>query len=225
MVAGNSSVASDYGDETPSEISELGTKHGFDNFTDFGIGISESKQDLVDQIESNVKRGMFDRKFIRERLRFSKSKLLTDVEGRIIAADQITEDITNAKPLRLDGTEFVPELVDGKQSGHTRRLSAESMLSDFSSVRASELIGDANFPGKSGGPSNAYTSVDSDLRFPRDIVVTLPSDERHKLNRVLKTLQQRLVTAKTDMEDLIARLNQEAAVRQFLTTKACFILH
>ncbi|KAI6689921.1 hypothetical protein NL676_026749 [Syzygium grande] len=53
----------------------------------------------------------------------------------------------------------------------------------------------------------------------RDLAVALPSEERHKLNRVLTTVQQRLSTAKTDMEDLIARLNQETTVRQFLTTK------
>ncbi|PON48077.1 Phox domain containing protein [Parasponia andersonii] len=220
VVLGNLSMASDYGDETPSEISELGaTKHGVDNFTDFGMGTSTSGQDLIDPIESNVTLGMFDRNFIQERPRFSRSKLSTEVEGRIIATDQISEDVTNVKPLHLDGTEFVPELVDYKQSGHSRRRSAESVGSDLSSVRASELIGDADLPGGSGGPSSAYTSINSVLRSPRDLFVTLPSDERHKLNRVLTTLQQRLATAKTDMEDLIARLNQEAAVRQFLMTK------
>ncbi|MQL81740.1 hypothetical protein Taro_014204, partial [Colocasia esculenta] len=44
-------------------------------------------------------------------------------------------------------------------------------------------------------------------------------DQRHKLNRILLTMQRRLVTAKTDMEDLIARLNQEIAVKEYLTTK------
>lgn len=93
---------------------------------------------------------------------------------------------------------------------HTERLSAESIGSDLSSVRGSEI---SNF----GVP----TSIDeiSNLQFRSDLVVALPSDERHKMNRVLDTMRQRLATAKTDMEDLIARLNQELAVRQYLTTK------
>jgi len=44
------------------------------------------------------------------------------------------------------------------------------------------------------------------------------------LNRVLFTMQRRLVTAKTDMEDLIARLNQEIAVKDYLATKVCSIM-
>ncbi|KAK3430612.1 LOW QUALITY PROTEIN: hypothetical protein EUGRSUZ_E02514 [Eucalyptus grandis] len=60
--------------------------------------------------------------------------------------------------------------------------------------------------------------------FPRVLAVPLPSEEGPKLNRVLTTAQESLSTAKTDMEDLIARLNQEIALRQFLTTKVCFFL-
>jgi hypothetical protein len=46
-------------------------------------------------------------------------------------------------------------------------------------------------------------------------------DQRHKMNRVLLTMQRRLVTVKTDMEDLVSRLNQEIAVKDYLTTKVC----
>ncbi|XP_024021869.1 PX domain-containing protein EREX isoform X2 [Morus notabilis] len=125
---------------------------------------------------------------------------------------------TTAKPLRLNGTEFIPE----REHGHARRLSVESAGSDLSSVRASvlsNLNGETDLPGGSGASRDADAFLDPDFQFHRDLVVTLPSDERHKLNRVLMTFKQRLVTAKTDTEDLIARLNQEVAVRQFLTTK------
>lgn len=125
---------------------------------------------------------------------------------------------TTAKPLRLDGTKFIPE----REYGHARRLSAESVGSDLSSVRASvlsNLNGETDLPGGSGASRDADAFLDPDFQFHRDLVVTFPSDERHKLNRVLMTFKQRLVTAKTDTEDLIARLNQEVAVRQFLTTK------
>ncbi|KAI3759628.1 hypothetical protein L6452_07575 [Arctium lappa] len=52
-----------------------------------------------------------------------------------------------------------------------------------------------------------------------DLAVALPSEERHKVNRVLTTVQQRLGTTKMDMEDLVARLNEEIVARQYLTTK------
>jgi hypothetical protein len=43
----------------------------------------------------------------------------------------------------------------------------------------------------------------------------------------MATLQRRILAAKTDMEDLLARLNQETAVKEFLTTKVglsvCFV--
>lgn len=175
--AGNSFMESDYGDEIPHEISELGTtKHGIGSSTDFGMGKSTLEWDVIEPPE------------------------------------------TTARPLRLDGTEFISE----RKHSHAQRLSTESVGSDFSSVRAidlSNLNGDTDLPGGSGAPRNADTFLDSDFQLRRDLLVTLPSDERQKLNRVLVTFQQRLATAKTDMEDLIARLNQEAAVRQFLTTK------
>ncbi|KZV22599.1 hypothetical protein F511_02616 [Dorcoceras hygrometricum] len=60
----------------------------------------------------------------------------------------------------------------------------------------------------------------SGSQFSHNTLVVLPAEEQQKINRLLVTMQQRLVTSKTDMEDLIARLNQEFAARQYLTTKA-----
>ncbi|KAL5575561.1 hypothetical protein UlMin_017260 [Ulmus minor] len=221
IVGGSSSITSDQGDETPYEISELGTpKRYTDSFTDFGMEKSTSEQDLIDSLESDVKFGMFNSNLIRESLqRLSRRKMPNEIEGSVVAREQVIEDSTGAKPLRLDGTGFFPKLEDCQPDGHSRKLSAES---DLSSVRASEvsnLIGDTDLPGGSGALRNADTSIDSDLQSSRDLLLAIPSDERHKLNRILITLQRRLVTTKTDMEDLIARFNQEVAVRQFLTTK------
>ncbi|KAL0719394.1 hypothetical protein Bca4012_068718 [Brassica carinata] len=53
----------------------------------------------------------------------------------------------------------------------------------------------------------------------KDVAIVFQSEERSKLKRVVDTLEQRLETAKADTEDLISRLNQELAVRQFLSTK------
>ncbi|KAF6168185.1 hypothetical protein GIB67_011570 [Kingdonia uniflora] len=69
-------------------------------------------------------------------------------------------------------------------------------------------------------------SVGSDISFIKDSEVSNTGvianllDQRHKLNRVLMTMQRRLPTAKKDMEDLIARLNQEVAIKEYLTTNA-----
>ncbi|KAI4381973.1 hypothetical protein MLD38_007988 [Melastoma candidum] len=59
----------------------------------------------------------------------------------------------------------------------------------------------------------------SELQFPKDLAIALMSEEWHKMRRLFTSMRQRLTTAKTGMEDLIVRFNQEAAFRQFLTTK------
>ncbi|XP_015069746.1 PX domain-containing protein EREX isoform X2 [Solanum pennellii] len=52
-----------------------------------------------------------------------------------------------------------------------------------------------------------------------DLQVVIQLDGQNKLNRILSTMQLRLATAKTDIEDLLSRLNQELAVKQYLATK------
>uniref|UniRef100_A0A1D1YY63 Coiled-coil domain-containing protein 88B n=2 Tax=Anthurium amnicola TaxID=1678845 RepID=A0A1D1YY63_9ARAE len=139
-----------------------------------------------------------------------------------------------SKPIAHSGNVLKASLFSGDRvdytndfSRHARRISSESVGSDISSVRGSELsntgltnsLGD-NFVDFSGGEGpvtmEALNSMD-----PRSsgINIILPLDQRHKLNRILVTMQRRLVTAKTDMEDLIARLNQEIAVKEYLATK------
>ncbi|XP_016649498.1 PREDICTED: uncharacterized protein LOC103328102 isoform X2 [Prunus mume] len=228
VVAASSSITSDHGNDTPYDESEIGTpRHGDDNRANPGMEHSTSEQDLIDSMAMSVKFGMFNRNFVQAGLeRLSRRQF----PGRSYASstdrDRVSENNSDARPLRMDGTEFFSEIEDCKRDGHARRLSTESFGSDLSSVRVSETsnLGVANLFGDScldlAESSEApNTFVNSDLRFSRDSLVALPSDERHKLNRVLTTMQQRLATAKTDIEDLIARLNQEGAVRQFLTTK------
>lgn len=231
LFADSSFIASDHGNDTPYEKSEVGSpRHLNDSSAGLGLENSISEQDLIDPTEMTARYGMFNRKFIQESLqRFSRRRMHTESDGNNVGKDEVIENTSNAKPLRMDGTEFFPELGDCKLDGHVRRLSTESVGSDLSSVRASEIsnVGAANLFGDypldhsegSEAPRNADSSVNPNLQLPRDLVVALPSDERHKLNRVLVTMQRRLATTKTDLEDLIARLNQEAAVRQFLTTK------
>lgn len=65
----------------------------------------------------------------------------------------------------------------------------------------------------------------SKLQTLPDTKVVLPLEEQQKMSRLLNNMQQRLVTSKADIEDLIARSNQELALRQYLTTKVCSVFH
>uniref|UniRef100_A0A0E0LDW3 PX domain-containing protein n=1 Tax=Oryza punctata TaxID=4537 RepID=A0A0E0LDW3_ORYPU len=115
--------------------------------------------------------------------------------------------------------------------GHARKDSAESIGSDLSSLRGSELSvpgvssslwdGTADLPSGIDGHSQTeqFTGLDMQLLYDMDAQIILPADQRPKLTRLLITMDRRQVTAKTDMEDLIARLNQEVAVKEYLAIK------
>ncbi|BAF20089.1 PX domain-containing protein EREL1 [Oryza sativa Japonica Group] len=115
--------------------------------------------------------------------------------------------------------------------GHARKDSAESIGSDLSSLRGSELSvpgvssslwdGPVDLPSGIDGHSQTeqFTGLDMQLLYDMDAQIILPADQRPKLTRLLISMDRRQVTAKTDMEDLIARLNQEVAVKEYLATK------
>ncbi|CAM0908799.1 unnamed protein product [Alopecurus aequalis] len=115
--------------------------------------------------------------------------------------------------------------------GHARKDSSESLGSDLSSLRGSEFStpgassslwdGPVDLPSGVDGHSQTeqLTGVDMQFLYDADTQVILPTDQRQKLTRLLITMQRRIGTAKTDMEDLIARLNQEVAVKEYLSTK------
>lgn len=229
---------SDYGSDTAYEISELGTpRHGMDNFSNPGMESFTSDHEITGTVEaagkygmSNNGTGMLVGDFILKGLeRFSKRRVLPKTDNRVAEKDKVSEDTLRPADSHQDGMQLLPEVEDFNLAGHARRLSTESVGSDVSSVRHSEIssLGVVNlFDDGSNGileGADASRSVDvlvkSDLLSSRDVVVALPSEQQQKMNRVLTTLQRRLATARTDMEDLIARLNQEAAVRQYLTTK------
>ncbi|KAI3691039.1 hypothetical protein L2E82_49253 [Cichorium intybus] len=65
---------------------------------------------------------------------------------------------------------------------------------------------------------NGSGEINRDMKGS-DVNLVLPLGQQQKMNRVLVSMQRRLGTAKTDMEDLISRLNQEIAVKDYLTTK------
>ncbi|KAK9282341.1 hypothetical protein L1049_005257 [Liquidambar formosana] len=230
-VPGSSSVASDYGNDSAYEISELGTpRHGRDYYSEHSIENLIPDQDFTDPIETTVKHDMSNRDFILEnRERFTRHKMHAGTENSDKGRDKISGHTSKATSHHRDGVDLLSELENSKLAGHVRRLSTDSVASYSSSVRASEIsnlvmensLGDGSldFPEGAEAPRTTDVLISSDLQFSRDLLVALPSDERHKFNRVLITMQRRLATAKTDMEDLIARLNQEFAVRDYLSTK------
>lgn len=203
--AHSSSAASISGDDdTPYEVSELGTpRHEKDRIIDN----LASERDLINPTEMT-----FDHA--------TTSKDFTYEDNSI---NKVTENSGDAIALRLDGTEFTPAIQDYNLNARVKRLSMESIGSDSSSVRNSKTSNSAM--------TTLLQDVSQDLPGSHepsensDLLVTFPLDQRHKLNRILSTQKQRLATAKTDVEDLIARLNQEMAARQYLVTKVsntCF---
>lgn len=199
VIAGSSSVASDHGIDSPDEISETGTpRRGRNSFGAPGIG-------------------------------YPTHKVFAPRDSSIVGGDKLTEDTAKSKTLPGGEAEILHEPEYLRLEGHVRRLSTESAGSDLSSIRTSEkpnlgvsnLFGDGSVDYPDGGETSRSMDahVSSDSLFPRNSLLALPTDQRLKLNRVLNTMQQRLTAAKADMEDLLARLNQEVAVRQFLTTK------
>jgi tagatose-1,6-bisphosphate aldolase len=59
--------------------------------------------------------------------------------------------------------------------------------------------------------------VETDLLKGAGLMI--PVDQRGKVRLLMVTLRRRLAVVKADMEDALARLKQETAVKEFLTAK------
>ena len=197
--ANSSSIASDSGNDTPYEVSELGTpRHGKDKCCDRSMENSTLEHNLINSTQT-LDHAASNKDFI------SKDS----------SADKVTENTADAIALHLDGTEFQPGIQNSKLNVHVKRLSTESIRSDLSSLHNNETSNLAVTTSLQDASHDLHGSCEPSS----NLLVTLPLYERHKLNRILTTQQQRLATAKTDVEDLLARLNQEMAARQYLMTK------
>ncbi|XP_034917758.1 PX domain-containing protein EREL1 isoform X2 [Populus alba] len=237
-LATGSSIASDYGSDTAYETSDLGTPR-LERDENFGIGLEDLAldEDLTSPMEKLMKYGMSN---IDEGL-FMGQTILEQLEGlprhrphgvhikNVTAKDVYNGNASKASFFPGNGMELFSEPGPAKAFGHVRKLSSESVGSDGSSLRGSELSnagipnssgdGSLDLPGIAEVLSSAEVLGNAELQFSGDAHIVLPMDQRHKMNRVLLSMQRRLVTAKTDMEDLISRLNQEIAVKDYLTTK------
>ncbi|KAK9100661.1 hypothetical protein Scep_024091 [Stephania cephalantha] len=238
LVDGSSSVTPDYGSDA-CETSEIGTpKQGRYNSSEVGTEDITVDQELTTPIENlvmygmtNIENGLFMEDSILEQIEgFPRHKFHAKTEIGYSGREKYNGNTSRTRnALHTNSKEHFSGPEHGKLYGHSRKLSNESVGSDISSIRGSEasINGLANSVGETcldstgdfEAPSTLSNIGNMDLHLPDNIQVILPMEQRSKLNRVLMTLQQRLATAKTDMEDLFTRLNQEIAVKEYLTTK------
>ncbi|KAG2700172.1 hypothetical protein I3760_07G220100 [Carya illinoinensis] len=234
-VAGSSSITTDYGSDTAYETSELGTPRlGRDDNSEIGFEDLSLDEDSLEKLVkyglSNIDEGLFIGQTILEQLEGLPRHKMNDRHlNNVIEKDKYNGNASKASFLVGNGTELFSGQEHGKVLGHARKLSNESFGSDVSSLRGSEMSnsgipnssGDGSFDLPGGAECSSTTEIlgSADFQFSGDAQLVLPLDQRHKLNRVLFTMQRRLVTAKTDMEDLIARLHQEMASKDYLATK------
>ena len=238
LVAGSSSVASDYGSDTAYEPSDLGTPRiGRDDNSEVGTDDLTLDEDMTNPIEklvkygiTNIDEGLFMGQTILEQLEgLPRHKANARYVNYVAEKDKNNGNLYDSSLLANNNMELFSEPGHAKVFGHVRKLSNESVESDGSSIRGSDM---SNFgiPSSSGDgshdlPGSALVSRETDimghtkLKSTGDTQLVLPLDQRNKLNRILSTMQRRLGTAKTDMEDLIVRLNQEIAAKDFLATK------
>ncbi|PSR91842.1 Myosin-9 like [Actinidia chinensis var. chinensis] len=236
VLAAFTSLASDYGSDTAYE-SEIGTPSlGRDNSSEGGTDDLSLDEDLTSPIEklvkygmSNIDEGLFMGETILEQLEgLPKHKQRAREINSIIGNNMDNGHAYKAAFVADNRSEHFSEPDHGKVIGHARKLSTESVRSDMSSLRGSELS-NSGFPNSFvegpidhlGGPeaSRSMEVLGNTEFLSSDVQLVLPMDQHHNTNRVLMTIQRRLVTAKTDMEDLISRLNQEIAVKDYLATK------
>ncbi|KAL4302867.1 hypothetical protein GQ457_10G002710 [Hibiscus cannabinus] len=233
-IAGCSSITSDYGSDTAYETSELGSPRLCrDDSSDIGLGDLTLDEDLSCSIEkivkydmSNIDEGLVMGQTILEQLEdFPRHKTHSRNINNTMEKDTYNVNGSRASFLGGNGLELFSEQEPVKIADHAQKLSTESFAADITSLRGSDMgnsripNSSVDLPGTSEVSSTMGTLGKSDSLFSGGTQIFLPLDQRQKMNRVLLAMQQRLVTAKTDMEDLIARLNQEIAVKSYLTTK------
>lgn len=228
-------MTSEYGSDVAYETSEIGTSSlGRDNSSEIGLDDPSLEDELSSPIDKFVKYGMSN---IDEGLSMGHA-ILEQLESlpkhKVNARDyhsNLDRYVNNGSssktsPHKTDNLEVLSEAESGTMVHHVRKLSNESIGSDKSSQRGNELSNSA-YPHSNGyrtpdfrSRAEVSTTVgDSDYQLPDNVQLVVPLDQRQKMNRLLTTMQRRLMTAKTDMEDLISRLNQEIAVKDYLGTK------
>ncbi|CAA2994342.1 Hypothetical predicted protein [Olea europaea subsp. europaea] len=235
-ITGTSAITSSCRDDYAYETSQIGTpKHWKDNNSELGMEKAASDHDLASPAEATINEvlsGNDDAKLPKEFMQGNQEKDLHSelFHGRVnsgIDRNEIYRENSKAVSLHEYGMEISsgsenptivnhclsresPENVTGSPTpGEMLNLWEARQISDTTSElsRSAEAF------------ETMDTLVSSALQFSHETLLVLPTDKQQKMNRLLTTMQQRLATSKTDMEDLVTRLNQELTVRQYLTTK------
>jgi len=229
-LGGSSSIASDYGSDTAYETSELGSPSlGRDDSSE--VGLQELTQDedstnLVDM--SSIDEGLLMGKNILDQIEgFRKHKMHA----------RHTVDNENASKLVPLGAGSAGSSFEGELEevvSNPQKCSIESIGGDSITYKGSEmlnscssnLLSEASFDleSRAEGLKTMMSPGSPELQFQNVGQITLPRDLQPKLDRIFTIMHRRLATAKTDMEDLTTRLNQETAVKDYLTTKVSSVL-
>lgn len=193
LASGSTPFTPDYGSDTAYETSEIGTSSvGRDNISEVCTEDLSLDEDLTGPLEKLVKHG------------------ISNIDEGLIMGNAILEQV-----------EGYPR--HNTIHSHEINKGGDKNGNSVADKQHSELIGNPKklLNGTSSLPDMEFSSllVDDNLITSSDINLVLPLGQQQKINRVLISMQRRLGTAKTDMEDVISRLNQETAVKDYLMTK------
>ncbi|XP_010447433.1 PREDICTED: uncharacterized protein LOC104730058 isoform X1 [Camelina sativa] len=232
--AGGSSLTSDYGSDTAYETSELGSPSlGQDDISEIGTEDLTLDEDITNPIEklvnfsmSNIDEGLSMSQTILEQLEdFPKHKARSRYVNNILGKDVYNGNASKGVVLANNGSRLLSEPESSHSVMHDRKLSVES--ADGFALHTGETSTSGLLSSSSDsyldlrrGPAVALGSgLAGNPERQGSAQIVLPLELRNKLNRILLATNERLVNAKTDMEDLIARLNQEIAVKDYLNKK------
>ncbi|CAH8260646.1 unnamed protein product [Arabidopsis lyrata] len=209
-VPGSSSVTVDHTNDSADETSDASTvKHDDASLKNLVSRNSTSVDNVTDWHELISEYGLLDKSSFQE-----KVERLSSTNGAAATGTVTGEGISSGVGIQsLDGSDrkFQEKTIE----------SNKTHVSDFeaSTHREPDLVNQGSLDIHGEAHGNIYGAVGGYTETQKDLAIVFQSEERHKLKRVIDTLKQRLETAKADTEDLISRLNQELAVRQFLSTK------
>ncbi|KAI5084426.1 hypothetical protein GOP47_0000595 [Adiantum capillus-veneris] len=190
-----------YVPEILSGTSKAGVDFEIDDLEEStGTGQQELLNRELDAIESDIKVNASD---LQENFSFKDAKL------------------TFGQKLRP-----VSSVVEEGRSGHERKLSIESIASEMSSARGSDISFAATGDGHSENSqwdilenSRSQNLNSFDAEMLKGVQAALPMDQRGNVRRLLANLNRRMINARADMEDLTTRLTQESIVKEFLSAK------
>lgn len=235
QAGGSSSLTSDYGSDTAYETSELGSPSlGQDDISEIGTEDLTLDEEVTNPIEklanfsmSNIDEGLSMSQTILEQLEdFPKHKVRSRYVNNILGKDVYNGNASKGVFLANNGSRLLSDPESSTHSVmHDRKLSVES--ADGFSLHTGETStsgllsssSDSHLDLRRGPSVSLGTGLVCNPERQGSAQIVLPLDLRNKLNRILLATNERLVNAKTDMEDLIARLNQEIAVKDYLNKK------